>query len=159
MAKTLPIFNMDEFRKEESSEKRVVLPIGTHKGLITSINGTADRILINLETLDNKPIKQVASFYMHSEEGRQRCKDFLSEMGGYNKNMGKNIDNAIGKEVKIIVTENQGYLNANVYAPNSAVLAEQPKKRRTKKVTTTVEVVEEPETVRLSDEDLESLGF
>lgn len=150
-------FDFNAFKKQKSVDTKVTLPVGKHRGLVKSITNYEDRILINLETLDHKSIKQVASFNMSNERGYELCVEFLSEVGGHQSTMAKNLQEALGKEITISVTENDGYLNAAVFALSSSVV-EQPKKRRTtKKVTTTVEVTEEPQTVTLSDEELENL--
>lgn len=153
-------FNFNDFIKKGSVESKHTLPEGKHKVLVKSIQGYQDRILVNLETLDHKQIRQVASFNMSNERGYELCCEFLSEVGGHQKTMAKNIQEALGKEVIASVTNQNGYLNVAVFANGSStVLAETKKKRTRKTTTTTVEVTEEPETVTLSDEDLESLGF
>lgn len=150
-------FDFNAFKKQKSVESRVTLPAGKHRGLVKSITNYEDRILVNLETLDHKPIKQVASFNMSNERGYGLCVEFLSEVGGHQSTMSKNMQEALGKEVTISVTENDGYLNAAVFALSSSVV-EQPKPKRKRKTTTVVETVEETE-VEVSQAELEELGF
>lgn len=150
-------FNYKDFLKTKSVESKVTLPAGRHRGLVKSITNYEDRILVNLETLDHKPIRQVASFNMSNDRGYELCVEFLSEVGGHQSTMSKNLQEALGKEVSISVTENDGYLNATVFALTNSVV-EQPKPKRKRKTTTVVETVEETD-VEVTEAELEELGI
>lgn len=150
-------FDFNAFKKQKSVDSKITLPAGKHRGLVKSITNYEDRILVNLETLDGKQIRQVASFNMSNERGYELCVEFLSEVGGHQSTMAKNLQEALGKEVTISVTENDGYLNATVFALSSSVV-EQPKPKKKRKTTTVVETVEEAE-VELTEADLAGLDF
>lgn len=147
-------FNFNDFKKQKSTDSKVTLPVGKHRGKVKSITNYEDRILVNLETLDHKQIRQVASFNMSNERGYEMCCDFLSEVGGHQKTMAKNLQECLGKEVMISVTEGNGYLNAAVFAINSATVEVTKPKRKTK--TTTVVEVEE---IEVAEADLEGLNL
>lgn len=150
-------FDFNSFKKLKSVDSKITLPAGKHKGKVKSITNYEDRILVNLETLDGKQIRQVASFNMSNERGYELCVEFLSEVGGHQPTMAKNLQEALGKEVTISVTENDGYLNATVFALSSSVVEQVKPKQRKRKVTT-VETVVEAE-VELTEADLTGLDF
>lgn len=115
-------FNLDSILSKKVT-KSVALQPGVYTGTIINANVTAEgRLLVNLADENGARIAQVASFNLTSEKGLSLT---LDTVGNILDNESLSLKEALplltGKKVKIKVTQNEQYLNAQIY-PLSAVV-------------------------------------
>jgi hypothetical protein len=115
-------FNLNSILSKKVTKSVALMP-GVYTGTIVSANVTTEgRLLINLADESGARIAQVASFNLTSEKGLSLA---LDTVGNILDNETLSLRDALpllaNKQVKIKITQNEQYLNAQVY-PLSAVV-------------------------------------
>ena len=115
-------FNLDSILSKKVTKSVALMP-GVYTGKIINANVTNEgRLLVNLADENGARIAQVASFNLASEKGLSLA---LDTVGNILDNESLSLKEALplltNKKVKIKITQNEQYLNAQVY-PMSAVV-------------------------------------
>ena len=118
-------FNLDSILSKKVT-KSVALQPGVYTGKIVNANVTAEgRLLVNLADENGARIAQVASFNLASEKDLSLS---LDTVGNILDNESLSLKEALpllaGKKVKIKITQNEQYLNAQVYPVSAVVTVE-----------------------------------